>query len=208
MRVLLADDHAVVRRGLQQIIATRGTWQVAGEAASGEELLALLRNVDADVLVLDVSMGDRSGIDLLGSIRELRPNLPVLMLSMYAEEHYALRALRAGAQGYIQKDRPPEEILAAIERVATRRTHVSEAVMEQMAATISGARSEHPHELLSRREFQVFQLIAGGQSVSDIASALHLSVKTVSTYRTRIMEKTGFRTNAELVAYAVRNGLT
>jgi len=208
MRVLLADDHAVVRRGLQQIIATRGTWKVVGEAASGEELLALLPNVDADVLVLDVSMGERSGIDLLGSIRELRPNLPVLMLSMYAEEHYALRALRAGAQGYIQKNRPPEEIIAAIERVATRRTHVSEAVMEQMAATISGARSEHPHEILSPREFQVFQLIAGGRSVSDIASILNISAKTVSTYRARILEKTGFRTNAEVIAYAVRNGLT
>lgn len=208
MRVLLADDHAVVRRGLQQIIATRATWKVVGEAASGEELLALLPNVDADVLVLDVSLGERSGIDLLSSIRELRPNLPVLMLSMYAGEHYALRALRAGAQGYIQKDRSPDEIIDAIERVAARRTHVSEAVMEQMAATISGARSEHPHELLSQREFQVFQLIASGRSVSDIASMLHISAKTVSTYRTRIMEKTGFRTNADLIAYAVRNGLT
>lgn len=208
MKVLLADDHAVVRRGLQQIIATRAAWTVAGEAASGEELLALLRNVDADVLVLDVSMGDGSGIDLLGSIRELRPDLPVLMLSMYAEEHYALRALRAGAQGYIQKDRPPEELIAAIERVASRRTHVSEAVMDQMAATISGGRRGHPHERLSRREFRVFQLIAAGRSVSDIASVLHLSAKTVSTYRARIMEKTGFRTNADVIAYAIRNGLT
>lgn len=207
MRVLLADDHAVVRRGMQQIIATRAGWKVVGEVATGEALLALLRNVDADVLVLDVSMGDRSGIDLLRSIRELRPNLPVLMLSVYAEEHYALLALRAGAQGYVQKDRSPEEIIAAIERVAARRTHVSEAVMEQMAATISGSRSEHPHELLSRREFQVFQLIAGGRSVSDIASILHVSVKTVSTYRTRIMEKTGFRTNGDVIAYAIRNGL-
>ena len=208
MRVLLADDHAVVRRGLQQIIDTRPTWKVVGEAASGDELLALLPRVDADVLVRDVSLGDRSGIDLLGPIRDLRPDLPVLMLSMYAEEHYALRALRAGAQGYIQKDRSPEEIMAAIERVATRRTHVSEAVMEQMAATISGARSEHPHEVLSKREFQVFQLIASGRSVSDIASILNISAKTVSTYRTRIMDKTGFQTNAELIAYAVRNGLT
>lgn len=207
MRVLLADDHAVVRRGMQQIIATRAGWKVAGEAATGEELLALLRTVEADVLVLDVSMGDRSGIDLLRFIRELRPDLPVLILSMYAEEHYALLALRAGAQGYVQKDRSPEEIVAAIERVAARRTHVSEAVMEQMAATISGARSEHPHELLSRRELQVFQLIAGGRSVSEIASILHVSVKTVSTYRTRILEKTGFRTNADLIAYAIRNGL-
>jgi len=208
MRVLIADDHAVVRRGLQQIIATRNAWKVAGEAATADELLALLAQVAADVLVLDVSMGDRSGIDLLPSIRAIRPNLPVLMLSMYAEEHYAIHALRAGAQGYIQKDRPPEEILTAIERVASGRTQVSEAVMEQMAATISGAHSERPHELLSRREFQVFQLIALGRSVSEIAEILKVSVKTVSTYRSRIIEKTGFRTNADMIAYAVRNGLT
>lgn len=208
MKILIADDHAIVRRGLQQIIATRPAWQVSGEAATADELLALLPDVKADVLVLDVSLGDRSGIDLLGSVRELSPQLPVLMLSMYAEEHYAIRSLRAGAHGYIQKDRPPEEILGAIERVAGGRTHVSEAVMEQMAATISGAHTESPHERLSRREFQVFQLIAGGRAVSEIAEILQVSVKTVSTYRTRIMEKTGFRTNADMIAYAIRNGLT
>lgn len=208
MNIVIADDHAIVRRGLQQIIATRPAWRVVGEAAGGDELLALLRRIEADVLVLDVSLGDRSGVDLLGPIRELRPHLPVLMLSMYAEEHYAIRSLRAGAQGYIQKDCPPEAILAAIERVAGGRTHVSDMVMEQMAAAISGAHSDRPHERLSRREFQVFQLIAGGRAVSEIAEILQISVKTVSTYRTRIMEKTGFRTNADMIAYAIRSGLS
>jgi DNA-binding NarL/FixJ family response regulator len=207
MRIIIADDHAIVRRGLQQIIATRAGWNVVGEAASGDELLALLKTTPADVLVLDVSLGDRSGIDLLSPIRERFPNLPILMLSMYAEEHYAIRALRAGASGYIQKDRPPEELLGAIERVVAGRTHVSDAVMEQMAATISGANREHPHEQLSAREFQVFSLIASGKTISEIADIIHVSVKTVSTYRTRILEKTGFRTNADIIAYAIRNGL-
>lgn len=207
MRIIIADDHAIVRRGLQQIIATRATWKVAGEAASGEELLALLPDADADVLVLDVSLDGRSGIDLLEPIRARRPNLPVLMLSMHAEEHYALHAFRAGAAGYIQKDRPPEEILAAIERVAAGRRHISEGVMDQIAGAVAGTQSEHPHEELSPREFQVFRLIAAGRSASEIAEMLHVSVKTVSTYRSRILEKTGFRTNADMIAYAVRNKL-
>ncbi|HEX8616441.1 MAG TPA: response regulator transcription factor [Thermoanaerobaculia bacterium] len=207
MRIIIADDHAIVRRGLQQIIATRAGWHVVGEAASGDELLDLVRRTVADVLVLDVSLGDRSGIDLLAPIREQHPTLPILMLSMYAEEHYAIRSLRAGASGYIQKDRPPEELLDAIERVFAGRKHVSDAVMEQMAATILGANPEHPHEQLSAREFQVFSLIAAGHSISEIADIIHVSVKTVSTYRTRILEKTGFRTNADIIAYAIRNGL-
>lgn len=207
MRIIIADDHAIVRRGLQQIIATRGGWNVTGEAATGDDLLKLLRSTPVDVVVLDVSLGDRSGIDLLALIREEHPNLPILMLSMYAEEHYAIRALRAGASGYVQKDRPPEELLSAIERVAMGRTHLSEAVMDQMAATIAGTNLEHPHEQLSAREFQVFSLIAAGKSISEIADMLNVSVKTVSTYRTRILDKTGFRTNADIIAYAIRNGL-
>ncbi|HYO79417.1 MAG TPA: response regulator transcription factor [Thermoanaerobaculia bacterium] len=207
MKIVIADDHAIVRHGLRQIIATRGGWTVVGEAASGDELLDLLRRVDVDVLVLDVSIGDRSGIDLLEPVRAIRANLPVLMLSMYAEEHYAIRAIRAGASGYIQKDRPPEEIVAAIERVAAGRKHMSAAVVDQMAATIAGSHHEHPHDDLSAREFQVFRLIADGKSITEIADLLHVSVKTVSTYRTRIVAKTGFRTNADIIAYAIRNGL-
>lgn len=207
MRIIIADDHAIVRRGLQQIIATRGGWTVVGEAANGEELLALLKTIEADVLVLDVSIGDRSGIDLLEPVRALAPNLPVLMLSVYAEEHYAMRALRAGAHGYIQKDRAPEEIVAAIERVAGGRTHMSDAIVEQMAATISGAHAENPHDQLSPREFQVFRMIGAGRAVGEIAEILKVSVKTVSTYRTRILEKTGFRTNADIIAYVIRNEL-
>ncbi|MDQ3282300.1 MAG: response regulator transcription factor, partial [Acidobacteriota bacterium] len=134
MRIIIADDHAIVRRGLQQIIATRGGWTVVAEAESAEQLLELLRVKEVDVLVLDVSLRDRSGIDVLSQIRATRANLPVLVLSMYAEEHYALAAIRAGASGYIQKDRPPEELLAAIERVAAGRTYLSEAMTDQMAA--------------------------------------------------------------------------
>ena len=207
MKIVIADDHAIVRHGLRQIIATRSGWTVVGEAASGDELLDLLGRVAVDVLVLDVSLGDRSGIDLLEPVRAVRPNLPVLMLSMYAEEHYAIRAIRAGASGYIQKDRPPEEIVAAIERVAAGRKHMSAAIVDQMAATIAGGYHEHPHEELSAREFQVFRLIADGKSITEIADLLHVSVKTVSTYRTRIVAKTGFRTNADIIAYAIRNGL-
>lgn len=205
MRIVIADDHAIVRHGLRQIVATRGGWTVVGEASSGDELLALLRHVEPDVLVLDVSLGDRSGIDLLEPVRALQPRLPVLMLSVYADEHYAMRSLRAGAHGYIQKDRPPEEIIAAIERVASGRKHVSDAVMDQMAATIAGGASGHPDEQLSPREFQVFRLIGAGRSVSEIAELLRVSVKTVSTYRTRILEKTGFATNADIISYAIRN---
>lgn len=207
MKIIIADDHAIVRRGLQQIIHTRPDWSVVADAASAGELLDVLRRVNADVLVLDVSLGERSGIDLLAQIRTLEPKLPVLMLSMHAEEHYALRALRAGANGFIQKDKPPEEIIAAIARVAAGRTHVSTAVLDQMAATISGTKPDAPHEQLSQREFEVFRLIAAGKSVTEIAEFLHLSVKTVSTYRTRILQKTGFRTNADIIAYSIRTGL-
>ena len=207
MRLIIADDHVIVRRGLQQIIAACPNRNVVGEAGSAEELLALLRRTPVDVLILDVSLGERSGIDLLPQIREIQPNVAVLLLSMHAEEHYALRALRAGAAGYIQKDRSPEELVAAIERVASGLTYVSDAVLTQMAASLTGGVTERPHEKLSTREFQVFLLIADGKSVKDVAEALNVSAKTVSTYRARILEKTGFRTNADIITYALRNGL-
>lgn len=204
---MIADDHVIVRRGLQQIIAACRDRNVVGEAGSAEELLELLRRTPVDVLILDVSLGDRSGIDLLPQIHEIQPRVAVLLLSMHAEEHYALRALRAGAAGYIQKDRSPEELVAAIERVASGQTYVSDAVLTQMAASLTGGVTERPHEKLSTREFQVFLLIADGRSVKDVAEALNVSAKTVSTYRARILEKTGFRTNADIITYAFRNGL-
>lgn len=208
MKVIIADDHAIVRQGLQQIVSMqRSAWPRAAEASSADELLSALRRETFDVVVLDVTLGDRSGIELLGHIRAEFPSTPVLMLSMHAEEQYAIRCLRAGAAGYIQKDRSPAEILEAIERIASGRTYMSEAVAEQLAAEVLRGAGTLPHERLSDREFEVFRQIAAGRSVSEIADAMNLSVKTVSTYRTRILAKTGFRTNADIIRYAFEHTL-
>jgi DNA-binding NarL/FixJ family response regulator len=206
MKILIADDHGVVRRGLQQIIALRENWTVADEVSHADEVLPALRRQHFDIAILDVSLGGRSGIDLLASIRAELPSLPVLMLSMHAERQYAIRCLRAGAAGYIQKDTSPEELIAAIERVAAGRRYVSEAVGEQLASQLLLGDKE-PHERLSDRELEVFRLIAVGRTAGDIAELLNISVKTVSTYRARILEKTGFESNADIISYAIRNGL-
>jgi DNA-binding NarL/FixJ family response regulator len=197
----------VVRRGLQQIIAMRPGWNLTSEVSTADDVLPALRQDSIDALILDVSLGGRSGIDLLGHIRSEFPALPVLMLSMHAEEQYAIRCLRAGASGYIQKDSSPDELLEAIERVASGRAYVSPAVAEQLATEVVRGTSAQPHERLSTREFEVFRLIGAGKSVTDIADTLHLSVKTVSTYRSRVLMKTGFRSNADIIAYAIRNEL-
>lgn len=207
MRILIVDDHSVVRRGLQQIIATRPGWQIVGEAANADEVLPILRRGPVDVVILDVSLGDRSGLDVLGHIHAEFPTLPVLMLSMFDEELYAIRSLRAGATGYIEKDCSPEELLDAVARVAAGRTWVSDAVAHQLAREVVHGAAALPHDRLSPREFEVFRLIATGRSVGEIAEALHLSAKTVSTHRTHIMEKTGFRSNADIISYGVRTGL-
>jgi DNA-binding NarL/FixJ family response regulator len=206
MNILIADDHSIVRRGLQEIIGRRRDWIVVAEAARAEDVLPALRAQHVDVVVLDVALGGGSGIDLLGPLRAEYPKLPVLMLSMHAEEQYAVRCLRAGASGYIQKDTSPEELIAAIERVAAGRRWVSNAVAEQLADRLQAGGKE-PHERLSRREREVFDFIAAGSSATEVAAKLGISVKTVSTYRTRIMEKTGFRSNADIISYAIRNGL-
>ena len=207
MKILIADDHSVVRRGLQQIIATRPGWEVAHEVSSADDVLPALRRLAISALVLDVSLGGRSGIDLLSHIRAEFPALPVLMLSMHAEEQYAIRCLRAGASGYIRKDTSPEELIEAIERVLSGRRYISPTVAEQLATELIHGPSESPHERLSAREFEVFRLIAAGKSATEIAESLHLSVKTVSTYRSRILIKTGFRSNADIITYAIRSGL-
>jgi DNA-binding NarL/FixJ family response regulator len=206
LRVFVADDHDVVRRGLEQIVATQPGWEVAGEARRADDVLPALRSTPVDVVILDISLGGRSGIDVLGHIRAELPSLPVLILSMHAEEQYATRCLRAGASGYLQKDSSPEEIISAVERVAAGRRYVSDA----LAGTLAEEATREilaPHERLSDREFEVFRLIAQGMAATDIAESLHLSVKTVSTYRTRILEKTGFHSNADIIAYAMRAGL-
>jgi DNA-binding NarL/FixJ family response regulator len=207
MNIIIADDHSVVRRGLQQIIGTQPAWKIVAEVTNADDVLPALRKTSADLLILDVSMGGRSGIDLLASIRSEFPALPVLMLSMYHEEQYAIPALRAGATGYIQKDSTPEELIEAMRRVGTGRRYFSGAVAEQLADDIFEGRRGAPHERLSGRELEVFRLLASGKAVGEIAAILHLSVKTVSTYRSRVLEKTGFRSNAELITYAIRAGL-
>ena len=207
MNVIIADDHSVVRRGLQQIIETQPGWKVIAEVATADEVLPALRCARPDVLVLDVAFGGRSGIDLLGSIRSERPALPILMLSMYNDEQYAIPCIRAGASGYLQKDSTPEELVGAMRHIAAGHIYISAAVADQLAAELVHGRTDQPHERLSAREFEVFRLIGSGKSVSEIAETLHLSAKTVSTYRTRILEKTGFRSNAEMTVYALRTGL-
>ncbi|HEV7767494.1 MAG TPA: response regulator transcription factor [Thermoanaerobaculia bacterium] len=201
MNIVIVDDHSIVRRGLQQIIALRPGWQVVAGIAIAEDVLPTLREHSVDVLVLDVSLGGRSGIDLLSPIRAEFPLLAILMLSMHDEELYAVRCIREGASGYLEKESSPDDLIDAIERVANGQRYVSVAIEEQLGP------SGLPHERLTTREFEVLRLIATGMTVSDIAVLLHLSVKTVSTYRTRILEKTGFHSNAELMNYAVRTGL-
>lgn len=207
MNILIADDHQIVRKGLQLIIAHRPEWQITGEAASSAELYSALAASAFDVLVLGLRLRGESGLDILSRVRREHPSLPVLILSREPEEQYALPVLRAGAGGYVQKDATAEEIIDAIERVALGRRWVSRAVAEQLANEFASPHEMRPHERLSARELEVFHRIAVGETVSSIAKAMSLSVKTISTYRTRILEKTGFHTNADIVAYAVRNDL-
>jgi two-component system invasion response regulator UvrY len=207
-RIVIADDHAIVRKGLKQIISETPELIVAGEAASADELLTLLRSRAFDVLVLDLTLGMRSGIDLLKQIRSEFPRLPVLILSMHAEELFAIRALRAGASGYIQKEGAPDELVKAIQRIAGGGTYISANMASTIAADMSRGGGEMlPHERLTDREFEIFRLLGSGKSVGEIAEGLNLSVKTVSTHRTRILEKSGLRNNAEIIHYVVRNNL-
>jgi two-component system invasion response regulator UvrY len=204
VRIAVADDHMIVRRGMQLIIAKRPGWTIPIEAATADELLENLRQVPVDVVVLDLVLRGRSGLDILAQIRREHPRTPVLILSSSPESESALTAIRAGARGYVQKDSSADEILDAIARVAAGKTWVSATVADQMATEIMHPAAREPHELLSARELEVFRSIARGVSMTEIAASLGISVKTASTYRTRILEKTGFRSNADIVVYAVR----
>jgi two-component system invasion response regulator UvrY len=210
IRVVIADDHAVVRKGLQKIISEADDLIFAGEAASADELLTLLRTRPFDLVVLDLSLGPRSGIDVLKHIKSEFPRLPVLILSMHAEDLFAVRALRAGAAGYLPKEAAPEELLSAIRRIKSGGTYLSPATAQRIASDLvrREERATLPHERLSDREFEVFRLLGQGRSVTDIAHSLNLSVKTVSTHRTRILEKTGLSDNAEIVRYVFSHGLS
>jgi two-component system, NarL family, invasion response regulator UvrY len=204
-RVLLVDDHDVVRKGIRAILEDRFAAIAIREAASGDEALAALTG-PFDAVVLDLSMPGRSGIDLLTEIKHRHPKLPVLIVSLHGEEQFAVRALRAGASGYLTKSAASEQLIAAFERIVRGGRYISEALAERLAVSAGGG-TDAPHDRLSDREFEVMRGIASGESVSAIADRIHLSVKTVSTYRTRLLDKMGMTTNAELTRYAIQNGL-
>jgi two-component system, NarL family, invasion response regulator UvrY len=206
-RILLADDHEVVRQGLKEILRQAMADAAFGDAATGEEAITRARLETWDILILDISMPDKSGLDVLKELRQIRPGLPVLILSMYPEEQFAVRALRAGAAGYVTKRTAATELVSAVERVLEGRRYVSPSLAERLAGEIGLSSGKAPHELLSDREFQVFRLLASGKTVTAIAAELGLSVPTVSTYRTRILEKMGMTDGSDLVQYAIVNRL-
>jgi len=207
IRILIADDHAIVRAGLKQFIADQVDMEVAAEAASGAEAIAAVRAGDFDVVLLDISMPDKNGIDTLKTLRHVKPELPVLMLSAYAEDQYAVNLLRAGASGYLNKEAASTQLVGAIRTVVQGRKYVSPSLAQILADGVTGDADRPLHGELSQREFQIFCKLAGGAAVSKIADELHLSVKTVSTYRTRVLEKMGMKSNADLTYYAIKNGL-
>jgi DNA-binding NarL/FixJ family response regulator len=207
IRVLVADDHAVVRKGVAQILSDESDIEIIGEAGDYGEIRRQLRDAACDVLVLDVQLPGKNGIEIAKALREEVPRLGILMLSSYPEDQYAVRALKAGARGYLTKSSAPERIVEAVRTVAGGRKYISPEAALALADTVSGDKTDHPHETLSDREFQVLRLIASGRRLADIATQLALSPKTVSVYRARILDKMGLASNAELTHYAVKNGL-
>ena len=207
MRFLIADDHAVVRRGLREILEEEIPGAEFGEAADTREALEQIRKHDWDVVVLDITMPGGSGLDVLRDSKGIRPNLAVLVLSMHPEDQYAVRALKAGAAGYLTKESAPEELVTAISTILAGRKYVSASLAQGLALRLANGNDGPLHETLSAREHEVMLMLAAGTMVSHIAEELSLSVKTVSTYRTRILDKMGMKTNADLTRYAMENDL-
>lgn len=207
MRILIADDHAVFRRGLKETLVEGFPRTIFGEASTAQETLDHVRRQNWDIVILDISMPGKSGLDILDDVKRLRPKLPILLLSMHPEHQYARRALKAGAAGYLTKDGVPEELKEAIKRIVGGGRYVSATMAERLAMDLREGADLPLHELLSDREFQVLRRIASGKTVKEIADELSLSVKTVSTYRARILDKTGMKTNAELIRYALESQL-
>lgn len=207
IRVGIVDDHAIVRAGLKQFFSEQVDLRVTGEASNGSEALDLVRKDEVDVLVMDLSMPDQSGVDALIAIKARRPDMPVLILSGFPESHYATTLLRQGASGYLNKECDPEEIVKAIRTVRLGRRYITPAVAELLADGLGGDPDKRLHEQLSEREFQVFLHLAKGETVGHIADGMSLSVKTVSTYRSRIMEKMKLASNSDLTYYAMKSGL-
>jgi DNA-binding NarL/FixJ family response regulator len=205
--ILIVDDHAVVRKGLIQIITEEYPDANIGEAADVESMIALAPKLEWDLIICDINLPGRSGIEGLRQIKEINPEIPVLIMSMNSEDQYALRSIKAGAAGYLNKDTVHTEILPAIAAVTIGRKFITPSLAEKLAKELGTDKNKLPHEYLSNREFDVMKMLVLGKSITDIAAQLFLSSTTVSTYRSRILEKTGFKTNADLVRYAMENNL-
>lgn len=206
-KILVADDHAVVREGLKQILSETADMKVVDEASSGQEVLNKVIKQKYDVVVLDISMPGGSGIEILKQLKKVRPNLPVLILSIHPEEQYAVRLLKAGASGYLTKESAAEELVKALRKVAKGRKYITSSLAEKLAFDLELDSSQPPHEKLSDREYQVMRLIASGRSVKQIADELFLSEKTISTYKSRILNKMKMKSSAQIIRYALKENL-
>jgi len=207
IRVVIADDHTILREGLKQLLQGAGDFDIVAEARDGHEVMRHVRETPFDVLLLDVSMPGRSGLELIKQVRSERPRLRVLVLSMHQEHQYAVRAIRAGASGYMTKESAATQLVAALRKVAGGGAYITAEVAEQLALGAMPGAEGPPHAALSDREFQIFRMLAAGTAVSDIATELNLSVKTVSTHKARLMEKMGLANQTELVHYAIKHRL-
>lgn len=206
-QIFIADDHGLIREGFKRLIEAEVGLEVIGESDNGLDALSFLREHDCDLLVLDISMPGKNGLELLKELKVLRPGLKVLILTMHPEDRFALRALRAGADGYLTKVSAPKELIKAIEKVLNGGKYITESLAEQLATHLDLSARKAGHELLSDREFEVFILLAEGKGVAEIADQIHLSQSTINTYRARILEKMGLRSNADIIHYALRNNL-
>jgi len=207
IKILIADDHPIVRQGFKQVLSDTADLVVADEAGNGREVLSLAAKKDYDVILLDISMPGKNGLEVLKELKLTNPKIPVLILSIYPEEQYAIRALKAGAAGYLTKASAPDELISAIRKVSRGGKYISASLAEKLAYELDGEAEKAPHETLSDREYQILLMIASGKTVSSIAEEMCLSVKTVSTYRSRILDKMKLKNNAELTTYAIRNKL-
>ncbi|WP_374482800.1 response regulator [Zoogloea sp.] len=207
IRLMLADDHSIVRTGLKQVLSDAPEFSVCAEAATGDEVITQVRQSPPDLLLLDMSMPGRSGIELIKQLKSEYPRLPILVLSMHKEEQYAVRAIKAGAAGYLTKEHAGEELIGALRKVAGGGVFISPAVAERLALEYSARHNELPHTTLSDREYQIFQMIVAGATITAISERLSLSVKTVSTHKSRILQKMGMSSSAELIHYAIEHQL-
>jgi len=206
-KILIADDHVIIREGLKQIVAETSDMAVVGEASSGHQVLNKVRKNDYDIVVLDITMPGRSGLDVLKKLRKQRPELPVLVLTIHPEEQYAVRVLRAGASGYLTKESAPDELITAIRKISQGKKYVTSTLVEKLVSDLNVDTEKPLHNALSDREFEVMCMIGAGKGVKEIAEELFLSEKTISTYRSRILEKMGMKNNAELIRFAIKHGL-